>query len=139
MSIWQPSFYKKTVQMKIVCPTFRLYTSFKNGLGTGTKHYITSGTNPPIHSQSSQPARFSTYKTKLKNKQYHFKAPQVESHGVWESIAVIHYAIVIKKSCKTHYFTLTFLMKGKSYNRYVKVTTDTWKLSQLCESYPDCK
>ena len=32
--------------------------------------------------QSSQLARFSTYKTKLQNKQYHFKAPQIESHDV---------------------------------------------------------
>ena len=32
--------------------------------------------------QSSQLAQFSTYNTKLQNKQYHFKAPQVESHDV---------------------------------------------------------
>ena len=32
--------------------------------------------------QSSQSARFSTYKTKLQNKQNNFKAPQVESHDV---------------------------------------------------------
>ena len=48
--------------------------------------------------QSSQLARFSTYKTKLKNKQYHFKAPQVESHDVWESVAVIHFTMDIIKN-----------------------------------------
>ena len=40
-------------------------------------------------------AWFSTYKTKrnYKNKQYHFKAPQVESHKVWKCVAVIQFTI----------------------------------------------
>ena len=48
--------------------------------------------------QSSQQARFFTYKTELKKKQYHFKAPQVEIHDVRESIAVIHFTIVMIKN-----------------------------------------
>ena len=40
--------------------------------------------------QSSQLAQFSTYKTKLQNKQYNFTAPQVESHDVEK---VIHFTI----------------------------------------------
>ena len=34
--------------------------------------------------QSSQLAQFFTYKTELQNKQYHFKAPQVESYDIFE-------------------------------------------------------
>ena len=48
--------------------------------------------------QSSQLAQFFTYKTELQNKQYHFKPPQVESYDVWESVAVIHFTIVMIKN-----------------------------------------
>ena len=51
--------------------------------------------------QSSQLARFSTYKTKLQNNQYHFKAPQVESHDVW-SVAVIHFTKLKNLLVHTH-------------------------------------
>ena len=59
----------------------------------------------------SQLARISTFKAKLKNKQYHFKAPGVERHDVCEIVAVIHFIKVIIKN-NVNYFTLTSLIKG---------------------------
>ena len=73
---------KKFSHLRSLCPHLSWnWKILKTSFLTSHQHVFSE-----LERQSSQLAQFFTYKMELQDKQYHFKAPQVESHDVWESV-----------------------------------------------------